>query len=37
MKKIEHEGSVDGTLFKKIVGSLRFICHNRPLPSVLYL
>jgi len=27
--KSEDEGSVDGTMFRQIVGSLRFICHSR--------
>ncbi|KAG4924311.1 hypothetical protein JHK87_049851 [Glycine soja] len=27
--KGENEASVDGTLFRQIVGSLRFICHSR--------
>ncbi|KAG4951935.1 hypothetical protein JHK85_045802 [Glycine max] len=28
--KSEEESSVDGTMFRQIVGSLRFICHSRP-------
>lgn len=28
--KREDEKAVDGTLFKQIVGSLRFLCNNRP-------
>nr|KYP61818.1 Retrovirus-related Pol polyprotein from transposon TNT 1-94 [Cajanus cajan]KYP63036.1 Retrovirus-related Pol polyprotein from transposon TNT 1-94 [Cajanus cajan] len=30
LDKSEDEGSVDGTMFRQIVGSLRFICHSRP-------
>nr|KYP47010.1 Retrovirus-related Pol polyprotein from transposon TNT 1-94 [Cajanus cajan] len=30
LEKREDEGSVDGTMFRQIVGSLRFICHSRP-------
>ena len=30
LAKSENEASVDGTLFRQIVGSLRFICHSRP-------
>ncbi|XP_040862726.1 secreted RxLR effector protein 161-like [Glycine max] len=30
LAKGENEASVDGTLFRQIVGSLRFICHSRP-------
>ena len=28
--KSEDEGSVDGTMFRQFIGSLRFICHSRP-------
>lgn len=28
--KSENEGLVNGTLFRQIVGNLRFICHSRP-------
>nr|KYP66838.1 Retrovirus-related Pol polyprotein from transposon TNT 1-94 [Cajanus cajan] len=30
LTRSENEASVDGTLFRQIVGSLRFICHSRP-------
>ncbi|KHN46010.1 Retrovirus-related Pol polyprotein from transposon TNT 1-94, partial [Glycine soja] len=28
--KSEDEGSIDGTMFREIVGSLKFICHSKP-------
>lgn len=30
LKKGEDEWHADGTMFRQMVGSLRYICHNRP-------
>ncbi|KAG5028152.1 hypothetical protein JHK87_011666 [Glycine soja] len=30
LDKCENEATVDGTIFRQIVGSLRYICHTRP-------
>ncbi|RZB69615.1 Retrovirus-related Pol polyprotein from transposon RE1 [Glycine soja] len=30
LDKCENEAAVDGTVFRQIVGSLRYICHTRP-------
>ena len=30
LDKCENEAVVDGTVFRQIVGSLRYICHTRP-------